>query len=68
MKSNDPRYNFEANPPLDELIAQQDKGPIGDVGLLHGDFWPEDEQIEDFLSALREWRGHESSSKSDPAA
>jgi hypothetical protein len=23
-----------------------------------GDFWPEDEPIEEFLAALREWRGH----------
>ena len=66
--SNDPRHNFEANPTLDELIAQQGKGPIVDVGLLHGDFWSEDERIEDFLTALYEWRGHKSSSKSDPAA
>jgi hypothetical protein len=68
VTSNDPRYNFEANPTLDELIAQQGKGPIAEVGLLHGDFWPEDERIEDFLAALHEWRGHQSSSKSDPAA
>ena len=68
MASNDPRDNFQANQTLDELIAQQGKVPITDVGLLHGDFWPEDERIEDFLAALREWRGHENSSKSDPAA
>jgi hypothetical protein len=23
LKSNDPRYNFDANPKVDELIAQQ---------------------------------------------
>jgi hypothetical protein len=63
--SNDPRYNFEANPTLDELIAQQGKGPITDVRVLRGDFWPADEPIEDFLAALHEWRGHQ---KSDPAA
>jgi hypothetical protein len=68
MDSNDPRYNFETNPTLDELIAQQGKGPVTDVRVLHGDFWPEDEPIEDFLEALREWRGHGKSSKPDPAA
>ena len=46
-------------------IAQQGKGPITDVAVLHGDFWPEDEPIEDFLAALHEWRGH---TKADPAA
>jgi hypothetical protein len=68
VSSNDPHHDFEANPTLDELIAQQGKGPILDTGLLHGDFWPEDERIEDFLEALDKWRGHERSSKSDPAA
>jgi hypothetical protein len=48
-QSNDPRHHFEANPTVDELIAQQGKGPITDVQVLHGDFWPEDEPIEDFL-------------------
>jgi hypothetical protein len=68
VTSNDSRHNFEANPTLDELTAQQGKGPIDDVSMLRGDFWPEDERIEDFLVALHEWRGHERSSKSDPAA
>jgi hypothetical protein len=68
VTSNDPRHNFEASPTLDELIAQQGKGPISDVALLHGEFWPEDELVEDFLAALRGWRGHESSAESDPAA
>ncbi len=60
--------DFEDNPSLDEIIAQQDKAPIVDVSLLHGDFWPEEERIEDFLAALHEWRGHAKSTKSDPAA
>ena len=66
--SNDPRFNFEALPTLDELIVQQAKGPVTDVRVLHGDFWPEKEQVEDFLAALHQWRGHGKSSKSDPAA
>jgi len=57
-KPNDPRLNFDANPTLDELIAQQGKGPVIDVEVLHGDFWPAEEPIEDFLAALHEWRGH----------
>jgi hypothetical protein len=36
-----------------------------DVSLLRGDFWPEDESIEDFIAALHEWRGHV---LTDPAA
>jgi hypothetical protein len=64
-KLKDPRYNFDANPTLDELIAQQGKGPVTDVRVLYGNFWPQDEPTEDFLAALHEWRGHK---KADPAA
>ncbi len=49
--SNDPRE-------LDELIVQQGKCPIIDPTVLLGDFWPEDEPVEEFLAALHEWRGH----------
>jgi hypothetical protein len=64
-RAKDPRYNFDADPSLDEIIAQQGKGPIGDLSVLHGDFWPEEESIEDFLAALHEWRGHK---RAEPAA
>jgi len=64
-KVNDPRFNFYASPALDELIAQQGKGPVMDPKVLIGDFWPEDEPIEAFLAALREWR--EASRASDSA-
>ena len=57
-KSDDPRCNFYASPTVDELIAQQGKGPISDPTTLLGDFWPEDEPVEEFLAALHEWRGH----------
>jgi hypothetical protein len=57
-RANDPRYNFDADPPLDEIIAQQGKGPIIDLSVLYGDLLPEEESIEDFLAALHEWRGH----------
>jgi hypothetical protein len=62
-KVNDPRYNFYANPTVDELIAQQGRGPINDPQILLGDFWPEDEPIEAFLAALHGWRGHDGSDR-----
>jgi hypothetical protein len=56
--SKDSEHNFYASPTAEELIAQQGKGPITDPTVLLGDFWPEDEPVERFLAALREWRGH----------
>ena len=57
-KVNDPRYNSDANPSMDEIIiAQQGKGPVADGSVVHGEFWPEEEAVEEFLAALREWRG-----------
>ena len=64
-RTKDPRYNFDAHPSLEELIAQQGKGPIQDVNILRGDFWPENEPVEEFIAALHEWRGHD---KTDRAA
>ena len=58
-------YSAEGHPSVEQLMAEQGTGSITDVRLLHGDFWPEEESIEDFLAALHEWRGHK---KSDPAA
>ncbi len=51
-------YSATGHPPVEELMAQQGTGPITDVRLLRGDFWPEEESVEDFLAALHEWRGH----------
>ncbi len=62
-RSNDPRYDFNANPTIEELLAQQGKGPISDPTVLLGDFWPEDEPVEEFLAALDEWRGHDRSKR-----
>lgn len=63
--ANDPRFSFDADPALEELISQQGKGLVEKLSALQGDFWPEDESIEDFLAALHEWRGHR---LADPAA
>ena len=45
-------------------MAAQGTGPITDISQLRGDFWPEDEAVEDFLQALYEWRGR---TRRDPA-
>lgn len=58
-------YSAEGHPSIEQLMAEQGTGPITDVSVLHGDFWPEEEPVEAFLEALHEWRGHK---RTDPAA
>ena len=55
--------DFNADPAVEQLIAEQGKGPISDPSMLLGDFWPDDEPVERFLSALHEWRGHNASDR-----
>jgi hypothetical protein len=38
---------------LQTLAKEQGVAPLADPDVLRGDFWPEDESIEDFLTALR---------------
>jgi len=59
------KYSREGHPTIDELIADQRVAFPRDPCDLLGDFWPEEEPIDDFLAALCEWRGH---INTDPAA
>jgi hypothetical protein len=53
------RYARMGHPSIDELVAEQGTKFPADPAELLGDFWPEEESIEDFLRAFREWRGHD---------
>jgi len=59
------KYSRQGHPTIDELVAEQGVIFPREPRELLGDFWPEDESIEDFLRELREWRGHRNT---DPAA
>ena len=59
------RYAHAGHPSIEELVADQGTKFPADPAELLGDFWPEEESIEDFLRALSEWRGHD---RSDRAA
>ena len=59
------RYASSGHPSFEQLMAEQGTGPITDVSVLHGDFWPEEESIEEFLATLYEWRGRK---RTHPAA
>lgn len=52
------KYVNQGHPTIDELIAEQGVMFPRDPRELLGDFWPADESVDDFLCALREWRGH----------
>ncbi len=41
---------------LTALASQQGVKPIADPNELAGDFWPENETTEDFITTLWEWR------------
>lgn len=59
------KYSRLGHPSAEELIATQELTFPRDPKVLLGNFWPEEESIDDFLTAVREWRGH---AKTDPAA
>jgi hypothetical protein len=58
-------YLRRGHPTTEELVAAQGLTFPRDPRDLLGDFWPEEESIDDFLQTLREWRGH---ARTDPAA
>lgn len=59
------RYSATGHPSIEQLMAEQGTGPITDVSVLHGDFWPEEESVEEFVATIREWRGYK---RTDPSA
>lgn len=58
-------YASAGHPSAEQLSVEQGTGPIADTSVLHGDFWPEDESVEEFVATIREWRGHK---QTDPSA
>jgi hypothetical protein len=51
---------------LDILAAQQSVSIVSDFDSLLGDFWPEEESVDQFIATIREWRrerDHKSNSR-----
>ena len=46
-------------------MAEQGTSPITAVSVLRGDFWPEEESLEEFVATIREWRGHRRTEQSE---
>jgi len=51
-------------PTLDDLASAYGAKPIQDPSALAGDFWPDDESVEEFLRTLRKWRREKSEGSS----
>ena len=47
---------FDVPPDLQTLADEQGVEVAGDFDALLGDFWPEDEDPDEFVAALSEWR------------
>ena len=58
MATIEQKYASAGHPSTEELKLAQGTIPTSDPRELFGDLWPEEEDIDDFLEALREWRGH----------
>lgn len=41
---------------VERLAAEQGVKPITDFESLLGDFWPEDEDIDEFIATVKAWR------------
>lgn len=58
-------FSASGHPSIEQLMVEQGTGPITDVSVLHGAFWPEEESVEEFVATIRKWRGH---TPTDPSA
>jgi hypothetical protein len=65
MEALTEKYTRRGHPTVDEMIAAQGLSFPRNPADLLGNFWPEEESINDFLTALQAWRGRE---RTDPAA
>ena len=49
---------WDDTPSIEELAAEQGVKPVARFEDLLGDFWPDDEDVDDFIAAVRRWRQH----------
>ncbi len=47
---------FQSASELDSLAAAQRVAPTADISKLRGDFWPDEDRIDDFVTEVRRWR------------
>lgn len=47
---------FGRHPTIEELAAEQGVRPVASIDSLRANFWPEDEDPDAFVDAVRRWR------------
>lgn len=65
VKREEPLSSPGARPELEALALEQGVEPVADFDDLLGDFWLEDEGVDEFVAALREWRRDHSDRRND---
>ncbi len=55
LQGSDPTIQHKERT-IEDLAMEQGVRPATDFESLLGDFWPEDESADDFISAVRLWR------------
>ena len=48
---------------LEGLAKQQSVQPVSDIQQLQSDFWPHDENTDDFENSIRQWRNEKKEKK-----
>jgi len=48
--------NFWYSPTLEELAEAQHVKPVTNFDALLGDFWPDEDSVDEFVSSLTQWR------------
>jgi hypothetical protein len=51
-----PNTTFWGHVSVAELAAAQGVEPVESLDELWGDFWPEEETVDDFIEAIYQWR------------
>lgn len=54
---------FDAKTDLETIAAEQGVSVASTFEQLLGDFWPEDETVDQFMASVRAWRREEEGSK-----
>lgn len=57
-QSIEQKYGRSGHPSIEELKLAQGTIPTSNPRELLGDFWPESENIDEFLATVRKCRGH----------